>query len=148
MTSFLHDLDMHNAEGYCPKCGAALGISGLCYVCLAEAHPLPRDLAYELLVKTCTGRLEMSREIIGEYNGMLAYKIHGRWTGGNRILFSGELIRELDYDHPQIWCDWPTLIIAGYILKFVEWYPEYDLAVFERYTVFGEPIMKFMGAGG
>lgn len=34
------DLRLQNAEGYCRKCGASLGISGQCVVCAVESLPL------------------------------------------------------------------------------------------------------------
>ena len=33
MNNLLPPLEPKNAEGYCPECGNALDISGICYVC-------------------------------------------------------------------------------------------------------------------
>lgn len=54
------------------------------------------------------------------------------WEGGDTICVTGDLLRGLDYDHPQIHFDPPLLKIAQYTLRWVEWHEELDMAVFER----------------
>lgn len=46
--------EFDNAEGYCPKCGAPLGISGVCYSCIQDARDEAEENHVNLLLRKMT----------------------------------------------------------------------------------------------
>lgn len=103
---------------------------------------LKHDFVYDAILKSCDGQLEIHRA----FDSLVGWQMSARWTGGNRIILSGELLRDLDYDREDVLFDPPFLLLYGYQMRWVEWHEPYDMAVFERIVIKPEPL-KWFGPG-